>query len=250
MAGIVLWGCGAGDRERIESSGSIRLGTDATFAPFAYTDTVSHAVVGFDIDLARELFGRLGYRIEIVPTALDDLVPALHFGRCDVVMSAFSLTAERQEQVLFSRPYFATDLVVVVAADDSSIYSIADLVGRRIGVERGSTGERVGERIFRAEVFRYDSIQQAFDALETGQLAAIINDRPSSALFVAHGLHLRIIGDQLERERYAAAFRRTDAWLEQRFDSVLVAFLADPGFDVLLQRYGLSRAAGPLPAAP
>lgn len=250
MLGQAVAGCGQDHRGRIESSATIRVATDATFAPFSWTDSLSHDVVGFDTDLARQLFGELGYRVEIVDMPLEELVPALQSGRCDAVISAFSVTPERREQVLFSRPYFQTELVIVAAASDSSIRSVADLVGKKVGVERGSTGERRGERIFRAEVFRYAAVGHAMQALEQGELVAVINDRPSSELWIAGGAPARIVDGYLEREEYAAAFRRSDDWLQARFDSALSAFMAAPGFERLLSRYGLAAPGIRQPPAP
>jgi ABC-type amino acid transport substrate-binding protein len=124
------------------------------------------------------------------------------------------------------------------------VTGIADLVGKRVGVQRGSTGERLAKRIFRAEVFSYDSIGQAFGVLEEGAVHAVLNDHPTSELYISGGGPARIAGGIVERERYAAAFRKSDANLKQRFDSALTAFMVSPRFDQLLLRYRLNRATG------
>jgi len=250
LAAACIGACETGGRPDIADGGVVRIGTDATFPPFEWHDSASGEIVGFDVDLARALFGRLGYKIEVSTVPLDGLIPGLNQGRYDAVLSAYTVTVERQEQALFSRPYYETGLAIVTTSDDSILTGIADLVGKRVGVQRGSTGERVAQRIFRAEVFSYDSIGQAFRALEGGSLHAVLNDRPTSALYIAGGGQTKIVGGLVERERYAAAFRKSDEWLKNEFDSVLVAYMATPDFERLLNRYGLRADNRLLPRTP
>lgn len=250
LATAGLGACSHEDRSQISDSGVIRVGTDATFPPFEWHDTATGNVVGFDVDLARAVFGRLGYTVEVIAVALNDLIPELNAGTYDVVLSAYTITADRNELALFSLPYYETGLAIVTAIDDSSLTGIADLVGKRVGVQRGSTGERLGQRIFRAEVFSYDSIGQAFRALEEGSVHAVLNDRPTSALYVTGGGRARLVDGMIERERYAAAFRKSDAWLKEKFDSALAEYMATPSFEQLLQRYGLRAEDRLLPRTP
>jgi len=241
LAVIGLGACESDGRQEVARSSVIRIGTDATFPPFEWHDSASGTIVGFDVDLARTLFGRMGYTVEFSVIHLDELISGLNRNAFDCILSAYTVTPGRQEQVVFSRPYYETGLAIVTKVGDSTIQGIADLVGKRVGVQLGSTGERLAQRIFRAEVFSFDSIGQAFEALEVGEIHAVLNDEPTSALYIQDGARARMVGGIVERERYAAAFRKSDLWLQERFDSVLAEYMIGPEFEQLLGRYGLRR---------
>jgi glutamine transport system substrate-binding protein len=245
LAAIFSGACQSDGPPKIAETGVVRIGTDATFPPFESHDPASGEVVGFDVDLARDLFGMLNYEVEFDIVPLDGLIPGLNRNDFDCILSAYTMTAERHEQVLFSAPYFETGMAILTRTDDSAVTGIADLVGTRIGVQLGSTGERLAKRIFRAEVFSYDSIIQAFGALEAGAVHAVLNDHPTSALYIAGGGPAKIVGGLVERERYAAAFRKSDGSLKERFDSALTVFMAGPKYAHLLLRYQLRTEAWP-----
>jgi len=245
LSALGLGSCGMEEPARVGETGVIRIGTDAAFPPFEYRDSLTGEISGFDVDLARAVFALADFEVSFRVVHFDELIAGLNRNEFDCILSAYTMTAERQEQARFSRPYYETGLVIVTRADDSSVTGLADLVGKRVGVQRGSTGERLAKRIFRAEVFGYDSIGQAFRALHEAAIHAVINDEPNSTLYMDGDSEVTMVGGQIERERYAAAFRKSDAWLVARFDSALAKFMAGPGFEALLLRHRLPLASRP-----
>jgi ABC-type amino acid transport substrate-binding protein len=245
LSAIGLCSCRTDEPAREGETRSIRIGTDATFPPFEYRDSLTGELSGFDVDLARAVFALADLEVSFHVVHLDELIAGLNRNEFDCILSAYTMTAERREQATFSRPYYETGLVIVTRAGDSSVTGVADLVGKRLGVQRGSTGERLAKRIFRAEVFGYDSIGQAFRALDEAALHAVINDQPTSTLYTKDDPAVKMIDGQLERERYAAAFRKSDGWLIARFDSALTKFMDGPEFKALLLRHRLPIAGRP-----
>ena len=232
-------GCQSGPERRaeIERTKQLKIATDATYPPFEYMDSARGGVTGLDIDLSRIVWGRLGYEIEFVVVPFDGIMSGLIQGRYDAVISAFTITPERSEQVLFSKAYYDAGQVLAVPSSDTTVESLADLAGRRIGVQRGSTAETLAKQEMEVEVFSYDRIEDAFVEMASGNLEAVLNDRPTSELYIANHEGAKLVGETLSREQYAVAFRRSDAWLRDLFNSGLTPLLEDGAMIVLKHRY-------------
>lgn len=95
---------------------TIRIATEGAYAPWNFTDA-SGELVGFELDLARDLCERMGAECEIVSQAWDGIIPALQTGKYDAIMAGMSITDERKEVITFSRDYAATPASFVVLKD-------------------------------------------------------------------------------------------------------------------------------------
>ncbi len=118
----------------------LKVGTSADFPPFEFQDEKTGAYLGFDLDLIRAIGDAIGMDVQIVNTAWDGLIPGLITGNYDCIVSAMTITDERLKAVNFSDPYFSAGQVVVTMAKDTKISSIADLEGKKISVQIGTTG--------------------------------------------------------------------------------------------------------------
>jgi polar amino acid transport system substrate-binding protein len=224
-------------RADIEATRIVRVGVDATYPPFEYLDSVTQEVIGFDADMARWIFGELGYEVEFVVVPFEGIIHGLNTGQYDAIISAFTITLERQEQVLFSDPYHEVGQIIAVLSEDTVIKTVDDLRRRRVGVQRGATGERLAMALSEVEVFGYDSIDAAFTSLETGDLDAVINDEPTTQLYIAMHPTIKSVGAPLSSERYGVAFRKTDGWLQGLFNQGLADFVASGEADALKRKY-------------
>jgi ABC-type amino acid transport substrate-binding protein len=131
----------ATDWQRIEESGRLVVGTAADYAPFEYYDG-SFQLAGFDPALMRAIGAQLGVEVLFKDFALESLADALALGQIDVAAAALTVTPERRAIIDFSQPYFASTEGILAQPDDvGSITKVADLAGKRIGVERGSIYE-------------------------------------------------------------------------------------------------------------
>mgnify|MGYP000847347849 FL=1 len=128
------------------------MGTNATFKPFEYKE--GGQVVGFDIDLAREIAKDLGAELKIEDMSFDGLLPALEGGRIDIAVAGMSVTEERAKNALFSEPYYqATQRIIV--PEDSKIFNKSGLIGKKIGVQLGTTGDILASEIKGAKVIQF-----------------------------------------------------------------------------------------------
>jgi polar amino acid transport system substrate-binding protein len=234
-------GCGKGSEgtlSRIRRVGTLRVGTDATYPPFESIDPASRQVVGFDADLVRAVGNRLGARVEFLVVPFDGILAALRSGKYDAVISALTITDDRAREVLFSEPYYAAGQSIVVR-NGSPVGAEADLPGRRIGVQLGTTGEREAHKIAGAQVVSFDAIGAAFIDLANGRLDAVIADTPTAALFSADHPEIVLVGAPITRESYGIAMRMGDLDLKGAVDGAIQALDRDGTVRSLREKWKL-----------
>ncbi|MBM3214792.1 basic amino acid ABC transporter substrate-binding protein [Candidatus Poribacteria bacterium] len=219
---LLLGACSRSDR-RAET---IRVATDASYRPFEYYDE-SRELVGFDIDLMRALAERASLSVEFINQPFDGIIAGLESGKYDAAISAMTITPERAERVLFSDPYYDAGQVVAVRSEDMSIHGFADLTGRRIGVQRGTTGALKARDVAGATLSEYDTIDLAFLALENGTVDAVINDELTSRAIAAARGSVKLVGAPLTEERYGIALRKDREELAARLNAALATARAD-----------------------
>jgi|GEM_PF-832887 len=186
---------------------TIVVGTNAEYPPFESVDEDDN-IIGFDIDLMNAIAEDAGITVEYVNTRWDGIFVALGEGEFDAVISAATITEEREEIIDFTDPYFNAGQAIAVTADlADSVSTPEDLVGLRVGVQLGTTGDEFASEIDGVEVVRFDEITLAFQALGEGEVDAILNDGPTSADIIANNpdLNAVIVGDPLTTEYYGIA---------------------------------------------
>lgn len=131
------------DYEVEESDNSLglnyKVAMDMAYAPFEFIGDDGQPA-GFDVDLIRAIAAEMGFAVELVNTAWDGIIPSLLAGSSDMIISAMTITEERSESVTFSDPYFEASQYVAVL-DDSPVYTLEDLQGKRVGVQNATTGD-------------------------------------------------------------------------------------------------------------
>ena len=125
------------------TSGVLTVGSDTTYPPQEYIDTTSNKAAGFDVDLITAIAQRMGLRANIVTAKFDTIIDDLTVKRFDVVISALSITSERQKKVDFV-PYFnAGESLLVQKGNPKRIKSTDDLCGLSVGVQNGTIEQGV-----------------------------------------------------------------------------------------------------------
>ena len=125
--------------QKVQEQGYFTLGLDADFAPMGFTED-DGTIAGFDIDLANAVAEKMGVTVEVKPIDWDAKSMELSTGKIDVIWNGFSISDERRKEVLFSNPYLSTKQSVIVKAG-SDITTKADLAGKKIALQDGSTSE-------------------------------------------------------------------------------------------------------------
>lgn len=220
------------------TEGVLTVGTDAAYPPLENVE--AGEFVGFDIDLAKEVAERLGLEAEIINTAWDGIFPALIAHKFDVVISAVTITPERDEEMDFSDPYLNSDQSIATK-EDSEIKAKADLKDKILGVQIGTTGEltakEIDEEMGVAEIKTYDDILLAFEDLKAGRIDAIINDIPTSAYIVKDNPELVIVEKIITDEKYGIVFAPDTTELLKAVNKVLKEMKEDGTYDQIYSKW-------------
>lgn len=122
----------------ILDKGELVLGLDDSFPPMGFSDSKTGEIVGFDIDLAEEVCKRLGVKLVKQPIDWNSKEMELSSKNIDVIWNGMSVTDERTENFFLSKPYIANAQIIIVA-EDSPIKTKADLKGKKVGLQKGSS---------------------------------------------------------------------------------------------------------------
>ncbi len=225
-------------RSQVEGQ-TIKVGTNAEYPPFESVDEQGN-IIGFDVELMDAIAADAGFEIEWVNTKWDGIFTALASGEFDAVISAATITPEREEEVDFSNPYFlAGQIISVRAADAENVATPDDLAGKRVGVQTGTTGDTFATEIPGVEVVRFDEATLAFQALGNEEIDAVIVDAPTSVDIIANNpdLNLVTVGEALTDEFYGIAIRPDFPELLDAVNASLVNVIADGTYAAIFEAY-------------
>jgi ABC-type amino acid transport substrate-binding protein len=211
---VLAVSCGgqAADQEGSGGGGgsgeTVTVASSVDYKPFEFFK--NERPVGFDIDLMNEIGKRAGFRVEYRNVGFDGIIPGLGNNLYDAAIAAMIITKERSQQVDFSQPYFNADKSLLVQSD-SDIQSFDDLTDATVGVQIGTTGAKVADEMASqgkiGQVRTFDTFEDAFVALENGQVQAVLNDFPVLAYRAkASDGRLEVVGTIPTDEQYGIAF--------------------------------------------
>ncbi|MEI0551413.1 amino acid ABC transporter substrate-binding protein [Brachyspira intermedia] len=217
--------------QKVKDAGKLVLGLDDTFAPMGFRDE-NGEVVGFDIDLAREVANRLGVALEIKPIEWSSSILSLNKGDVDVLWNGVTINEARKQQINFSKPYLNNKLVIVKAVDDNTINSKDDLSGKVLGVQVGSNDEALTadpSSKNAKEIRRYDVNVNAFLDLQAKRIDAVVIDEVAAQYYIAEKKAPFVVVENspLTEELYGIGFRKSDAKLLAEVDKILDEMRAD-----------------------
>jgi polar amino acid transport system substrate-binding protein len=158
---------------------TIVFATDATWPPMEFVDANKN-IVGYSIDFLTAAGKEAGFTPVFKNTAWDGIFAGLASGRYDSISSSVSITEERQKKMDFSEPYFVVQQALIVQKD-SSIKNLADLKGKKVGGQIGTTGYFAIKGADGVEPKSYDEIGLAMEDLNVGRIAAVVCDDPVAA---------------------------------------------------------------------
>ncbi len=175
-------GGGGGSDGGQASAEDVKVASDIAYPPFEYEK--GGQPVGFDIDLMDEIAKRANLKVEYQNVTFDGIIGGLSSNLYDASISAMTITPDRDKKIDFSDPYFNADQSLMVPSD-SDVGSVDDLGDATVGVQIGTTGEIKAKEFeeqgkIQGEIRTFDTIEDAFAAINNGQIDAIINDLPVS----------------------------------------------------------------------
>ena len=224
----------AGELTTVET-GKLTMATNAAFPPYEMT-TDAGDFEGIDIETAQAIADKLGLELQIDDMDFDAALLSVQQGKADIVMAGVTVTDERKAVMDFSDSY-ATGIQSIIVPEGSDIASPDDLAGKKIGTQRGTTGYIYCSDGFGDEnVVAYDDGLTAVQALNNGQVDAVVIDNAPAQEFVAANPGLKILDTSYAEEDYAIGMAKNSP-LEDAVNSVLEELKADGTLQAIVDKY-------------
>jgi polar amino acid transport system substrate-binding protein len=244
MISFVLFAACSTDKgdslNRIRNAGQIRFAMEGTYPPFSFF-TDKNELVGFDVDVAREVASRLGVKVKIVTTEWRSIIQGLQSGVYDGILGSMAVTEERMKYVAFSVPYYYSGAQLMVQSN-ALFKSPTDLKDQTIGVVGGTTYENDAKLLGTTRLRLYKDDNEAIYDLHKGALDGVITDKVVGCYFMSSGqFDIKRLGTVLRSEKVAVAFRKEDRALLKRVNEILETMHKDGTLNDLIKKVALGK---------
>ena len=242
MAMACLTACGGQKLtvESVQKAGKLVIGTSPDFPPFESL-SADGKVEGIEIEIMELICQELGVELEIKQMDFDSVLPGVQTGKFNVGVSGISVTPEREKNTLFTVPYCLAAQAIVVTTG-SPITSKADLAGKTVSVQTGTTAEEFCMKNGYA-VKAFAANADAETALTVGKVDAwVIDDLTAAEMVAAYNEEhpdapLVILDEAMTTEPYAFAFAQGNDELVAKINEILNKLLADGTIAEIFEKY-------------
>ena len=218
------------------TAGKLTMSTNAAFPPYEMT-TDSGDFEGIDVEVAAAIAEKLGLELQVDDMDFDAALLAAQNGKSDIVMAGVTVTDERQKVMDFSDTY-AEGIQSIIVPEDSDIASADDLTGKAIGTQRGTTGYIYCTDDFGEDnVIAYDDGLTAVQALNNGQVDAVVIDNAPAKEFVEANPGLKILDTAYAQEDYAIGVAKGNTELLDAINGALEELQADGTLQAIVDKY-------------
>ena len=225
----------AGELTTVEA-GKLTMATNATFPPYEMT-TDAGEFEGIDIEAAQAIADKLGLELQIDDMEFDAALLSVQQGKADITMAGITVTDERKAVMAFSDSY-ATGIQSIIVPEGSDIASPDDLAGKKIGTQRGTTGYIYCTDDFGEDaVVAYDSGLTAVQALNNGQVDAVVIDNAPAKEYVAANPGLKVLETSYAEEDYAIGMNKDNTALVEAVNAALEELKADGTLQAIVDKY-------------
>ena len=215
----------------------LKVATNPTFPPFEFQDSKTGAVQGFEVDLIREMAKVMDRDLELVTISFDAILPAILSGTVDAGASGFSITPERAKRVLFTDPFYTSGLTIVVKKGNDAVKGFADLKGKKISVQIGTTSAAAAKKIENTEISNFNSAGDAILNMLAGNADAVINDKPVTDYILAQNASLAAqtvhLPEMATADQFAMVVSKKNEALRDEMNAALKTLKENGKFDEL-----------------
>ncbi len=221
------------------------FGTAAEYRPFIFYD-YNYELTGLDIDLIKEIGKREGYTVKILDMAFDGLIDSVSMKQIDLIGGAYSITPEREKQLIFSDVYYRNSAVIIASVKGSvpDHIEMKDMGGLRIGVQRGSSFDQwmktnmIAEGLLNTQdLFTFSTIDGAMKALTNGSLDIIMLDSDTYEQGYKKSGNFKIVNNTLASEEYAYAAAPGSEALIEKVNDALKQMAQDGTLEDIIMKY-------------
>lgn len=225
---LALAGCGNGEKK------TLVMATNAEFPPYEYRE--GDSIVGIDVEIAQAIADDMGMELVIDDMAFDSIIVAVQSGKADIGIAGMTVDEDRLTNVNFSEPY-TTAAQVVIIKEGSEVASPDDLVGKKIGVQLGTTGAQYAGDIEDATVEQYNKGFEAVQALLQDKIDAVIIDREPAKVFISQNEGLIILDEEFTVEDYAIAISKSNTELLEKVNTSLSNLKSSGKLQEIIDKY-------------
>lgn len=244
IVSVFMFACKKEDKiglDYVKDKGELVVGfTD--FPPFGYMQNGEY--LGFDLEVAKLVCEKLGVKFKAQYIDWDAQVMEINSKKVDCIWNAMTITEARKENMIFSKPYFETELVVLTVKDSTKVTSVDDLTkdGVKIGVESNGTADINLSEDDKYTIEKYLTVSNALFALEAGNIDAIVVDKTYANDYVmkqsaAQEKYQIIDGTVGEKEEYGIAFRKEDVDLKDAVDKAFDELVQEGKIAPIVSKY-------------
>lgn len=199
----------------------LTVGSDVPYPPFEEFGKSKTEFKGFDIELMEAIAEKIGRTAEFQDTSFETIFRDLAQGKFEAVISAATITKEREKAVDFSNPYYLSEQAILVK-EGSPIESLADLKGEVVGVQQGTTGQELAEEESGASEIRpFPEGPDAVNALKSGVVNAVVIDTPVAQDAVEKSGGIEIAENVPTEEEYGIAVSQGETGLLEEINQGL-----------------------------
>ncbi|WP_417567471.1 transporter substrate-binding domain-containing protein [Marinobacter sp.] len=227
------------------SAETLKVVTDPSFVPFEMMDQETGEMIGFDMEIIREVADRAGFDIDLNTMDFNGIIPALQSGNVDIAIAGITITDEREEIVDFSDPYYDSGLRLLVREANGDIKEFDDLEDKKVGTKIGSTSYDYLMKNLEADdgVTPYPGSADMYMALMSGAIDAVFYDAPNVGYFArtkGEG-KVKTIGPLYEGQQYGIALKEGSEWVDE-VNSALASMKEDGTYKEIYEKW-----FGPMP---
>ena len=232
---IVLFALGSVQAQNKE----LVVGSSATYRPFAY-ENPNKEIVGYDVDIIKAVAQKAGMPIKIVNTPWTGIFAALNNGDVDLIISGVTINDKRKQSYDFTAPYFEARQLIALPKD-SSVKTLKDLAGKKVGVVNGSTGDDIASRQFgktNSDIRRFESTPVVISELVNNGLDAAIGDNGVISFRVQEHKQLKTISDpSFPKEFFGIVVKQGNKALLDKLNTGLAAVKADGSYAQIYKKW-------------
>jgi len=190
---------------------TIVVATDATWPPMEMLDAKKN-IIGFDIDFLKAVAKEAGFKVEFKNTAWDGIFGGVEIGKYDAIISSVTITEERQKKYDFSLPYINAGQLLVAPKTLKGVKSLANMKGKKVGAQIGTTGAMEIQKVKGVELKSYDEIGLAFEDMASGRIDGVVCDTPVAADYALQRAEYKakfmIVGEPFTKEQYGVVVKK------------------------------------------
>jgi len=216
----------------------VTAATDATWPPMEFLDQNKN-IVGFAIDYFNAAAKAAGFKLIFKNTAWDGIFAGIAAGKYDAIISSVTILEERKKTMDFSEPYLNAGQILVTPRETVDVTTLADLKGKKVGAQIGTTGAFQAQKADGVILKTYDEVGLAFEDMAAGRIDAVVCDTPVAANFALqreeYKQKFKIVGTPFTEEYYGVAIQKGNQELIELFNKGIRAVKAK-GIDKELEK--------------